>query len=376
MGSFATCAANAHEADFTDEGDHLTERIERLRERLKKESVDALFLSSPSNRRYLTGFTGSTGVVVVSQETVYMITDFRYFDQVSAESPHVELVKSKNLLEDFVTLIKERKELRRIAFEAEHLTVNTYRAIEEKLPQHALTPAVGWVEDLRTVKEPSEIAAIERAVAVADRAFTYILDRLKGRTEREIALDLEFFMRNEGAERLAFQSIVASGPNGALPHAVPTDRVVAEGDFVTLDFGCVVDGYCSDMTRTVAVGKADDRQREIYDLVLEAQEAGVKAVRAGLTGKEVDAAARSIIEARGHGDHFGHGLGHGVGLDIHEAPRLAPKVESVLEPAMVTSVEPGIYLSGWGGVRIEDLVVVTQEGRRVLTQSPKSLIEV
>lgn len=354
----------------------MTERIGRLREVLEKEAVDALFLDSPHNRRYLTGFTGSSGVVVVCGDAVYLITDFRYYDQVEREAPHVELVRAKNLLDSLVSLIEERKELQKIAFEADRLSVKTFRALEERLPGRTLVASSGWVDTLRAVKEPQEIAAIERAVEIADRAFEYILGRIKGRSEREIAFDLEFFMRREGAERLSFPPIVASGPNGALPHAVPSDRVVGEGDLVTLDFGCVAGGYCSDMTRTVAVGRADAKQREIYELVRKAQVAGVEAVRAGRTGKEVDAVARGIIEEAGYGERFGHGLGHGVGLEIHEAPRLAPTGEAALEPGMVTSVEPGVYVSGWGGVRIEDLVVVGEEGCRVLTRSPKDLIEV
>jgi len=351
-------------------------RIERVRQRLDKEGVDALVVDSPWNRRYLTGFTGSAGVVVVDRSAVYLLTDFRYYDQVRAEAPEVKLVRCDNGVLDGFAQVLGGKGYRRVAFEADHVSVKTHKQFAEKVQGCEWVPASGWVEELRCVKDASEIAAIERAVRLADRAFAYIVDRLKGRTEREIALDLEFFMRKEGAERLAFPTIIASGPNGALPHASPSDRVVSDGDLVTLDFGCVVDGYCSDMTRTVAIGRADEKQREVYFLVLSAQKAGADGVRAGRTGKEVDAAARRIIEEAGYGERFGHGLGHGVGLEVHEAPRLSKLSESVLEPGMVTSVEPGIYISGWGGVRIEDLVVVTDEGCRTLTQSPKDLIEV
>src|SRR5690606_18856787 len=229
------------------------------------------------------------------------------------------------------------------------------------------------VEEVRGSKEPGELALIEAAVALADRCFEHILPRLKpGVTEREIAWRREVFMRENGAEALAFPSIVASGPNGAMPHARPTHKPLAAGEFVTLDFGCVWQGYCSDMTRTVFLGEPTDRHRELYDLVLRAQETGVAAVGPGRPGKEVDERARDVIARAGGGDRYGHGLGHGLGLEVHEeGPRLSTRSETVLAPGMVCSVEPGVYLPGWGGLRIEDLVVVTEDGCRILTKSPK-----
>jgi len=353
----------------------VNQRIERLRQRFEGE-VDAFITSHPANRRYLTGFTGSAGTVVVGRDRAFLLVDFRYVEQAKAQAQGVEIVHFDDLHRSLAQLLSEVK-ARRVAFEAAHVTVAGERKLREAVPDVAWEPAENWVEELRAVKEPREIEAIQAAVDLADRAFSYIVERLRGRTEREIALDLEFFMRREGASKLAFDTIVASGPNGALPHAVPTDRVVTEGDLVTLDFGAVVDGYCSDITRTVAVGKADGRQREIYQLVLEAQRTGVAAVRPGRTGREVDAEAREVIARAGHGEHFGHGLGHGVGLEVHERPPVLSKLgEEVLQEGMVTSVEPGVYISGWGGVRIEDLVVVTGDGCRTLTRSPKDLIEV
>ena len=350
-------------------------RIERLRARFGDE-VDAFVTSSPANRRYLTGFVGTAGTVVVGREEAYLLVDFRYVEQAKRQAQGVSVVHYDDVHKSLAEVLANLK-AKRVAFEAAHVTVAGKRRLEEKIPDVTWVPAEDWVEELRAIKEPGEVEAIQRAVDLADRAFAYILDRLKGRTEREIALDLEFFMRREGATKLAFDTIIASGPNGALPHASPSDRVISDGDLVTLDFGAVVDGYCSDMTRTVAVGKADERQKEIYQLVLEAQRVGLAAVRPGRTGKEVDAEAREVIQRAGHGDHFGHGLGHGVGLEIHERPPVLSKAgEAVLRPGMVTSVEPGVYIPGWGGVRIEDLVVVTDEGCRVLTRSPKELIQV
>jgi len=354
----------------------VTTRAQRLQSLMAQHEVDAFVCSSATNRRYLTGFTGSAGTVVVGREAAFLLVDFRYVEQAKAQAPGLEIVHYDDLYKSLGEVLSKLK-AQRVAFEAQHVTVAAKNKMEEKLPDVSWVPVESWVENLRAVKEPDELAAIEAAVALADRAFEYIIPRLKGRTEKEVAFDLEFFMRKEGASKLAFDIIVASGENGALPHARPTDRVISTGDLVTLDFGCVVDGYCSDMTRTVAVGKSDGRQREIYQLVLEAQQTGVKAVQPGKAGKEVDAAARAVIAGAGYGEQFGHGLGHGVGLEVHERPPVLSKLgEELLQEGMVTSVEPGIYIPGWGGVRIEDLVVVTSQGCRVLTQSPKELIHV
>ena len=354
----------------------MTTRARRLQSLMAQHEVDAFVSSSATNRRYLTGFTGSAGTVVIGREAAFLLVDFRYVEQAKAQAPGLEIVHYDDLYKRLGEVLSKLK-AQRVAFEAQHVTVAAKNKMEEKLPDVSWVPVESWVENLRAVKEPDELAAIEAAVALADRAFEYIIPRLKGRTEKEVAFDLEFFMRKEGASKLAFDIIVASGENGALPHARPTDRVISTGDLVTLDFGCVVDGYCSDMTRTVAVGKSDGRQREIYQLVLEAQQTGVKAVQPGKAGKEVDAAAREVIAGAGYGEQFGHGLGHGVGLEVHERPPVLSKLgEELLQEGMVTSVEPGIYIPGWGGVRIEDLVVVTSQGCRVLTQSPKELIHV
>lgn len=351
-------------------------RLERLRRLLAEHEIDAFVCSSPANRFYLSGFTGSAGTVVVGREEAYFLTDFRYVEQAKAQAPDFNLVRYDDALESLGRVLSELG-AKRVAYESEHLTVASFQRIQGKINGVTWKPVEKWVERLRAVKEPGELEAIQTAVDLADRAFEYIIGRLKGRTEREVALDLEFFMRKEGAAKLAFDTIIASGPNGAMPHARPSDRVIQEGDLVTLDFGCVVGGYCSDMTRTVAVGKSDGRQREIYRLVLEAQTMGVAAVRPGRLGKEVDEEARRVIADAGYGEQFGHGLGHGVGIDVHESPPvLSKRGEDPLEVGMVTSVEPGIYIPGWGGVRIEDLVVVTDDGCRVLTRSPKDLIHV
>lgn len=347
-------------------------RLQAIRERLSNEALDAMVIQSPINRRYMSGFTGSAGTIVISQHHAWLLVDFRYVEQAKAQVDMYQVERIDKPLEDLGRLLVDNQ-LLRVAFEAGHLTVHEHQRWAEVVNQVSWEPRVDWVETLRGIKDSEEIAAIQKAVDVTDAAFEHILDFLKpGVTERSIALELEFFMRREGAESLAFPSIVASGPNGALPHATPSDRQLASGDLVTLDFGCVVHGYCSDITRTVGIGDPDAKSREIYSLVLRAQLAGIEAIRPGIEGREVDRISRDIIREAGYGDYFGHGLGHGVGMNVHEEfPRLSPRGEVILQPGMVCSVEPGIYIPDWGGIRIEDLVVVTETGCRILTQSSK-----
>lgn len=354
---------------------HVSSRIDAIRQRMAEEQVEALYIQSPTNRRYVSGFTGSAGAVVIGLHDVWLLVDFRYVDQAKVQAPQCTLIHVDEQLESLASLLKEAR-LHRVGFEAEHITVQAHKALEAKIEAVEWVATDKWIEKVRGIKDAAELAAMQQAIDLADNAFIHILDYMTpGRTEKEIALELEFFLRRAGAERIAFASIVASGPNGALPHAVPTDRSLRAGDLVTLDFGCVVEGYCSDITRTVAIRTADERSRELYDLVLRAQQAGVEAVRPGRIGKDVDAVARQLIADAGYGDYFGHGLGHGIGLDVHEEyPRLSKRGEVELQPGMVCSVEPGIYIPDWGGIRIEDLVVVQADGCRVLTKSDKTLL--
>lgn len=350
-------------------------RLQAIRERLRDEALDAMIIQSPINRRYMSGFTGSAGTLVISQHHTWLLVDFRYVEQAKAQVDTIQVERVDKPLEDLGRLLADHQ-LHRVAFEAGHLTVHEHQRLAEVVNQVRWEPRVDWIETLRGVKDDEEVAAIQKAVDVADAAFEHIVDFLRpGVTEREVALELEFFMRRKGAESLAFPSIVASGPNGALPHAVPSDRRIERGDLVTLDFGCVVDGYCSDITRTVAIGDPDEKSRDLYALVLRAQLAAMEAIQPGVEAREVDRVARDIISEAGYGDYFGHGLGHGLGMNVHEEfPRLSPRGEVVLQPGMVSSVEPGIYIPGWGGIRIEDLVVVTETGCRILTQSSKELM--
>lgn len=363
---------------MTEEMEHvanISRRLEMVRAKLKETSLDALLVQSSVNRRYLSGFTGSAGALVIGRERAWILVDFRYVEQAKTEAPDFELLRFDTILPRLAELFQAAA-LKRVGFEAAHVSVVDLQRMEQDIPDVDWVPTEAWVEEIRGSKDADELAVMQQAIDLADEAFEHILGFLTpGRTEKEVALELEFFMRRRGAERLAFPSIVASGPNGALPHAVPSDRALEQGDLVTLDFGCVVDGYASDMTRTVAIGKVDERGRELHDLVLEAQLTGIRAVRPGRLGKEVDAEARSVIEQAGYGEYFGHGLGHGVGLEVHEEfPRLSTRGEVELKPGMVCSVEPGVYIPGWGGIRIEDLVVVTSEGCRVLSRSNKELL--
>jgi Xaa-Pro aminopeptidase len=261
-----------------------------------------------------------------------------------------------------------------VGFESTHVTVDQHQQWAEAAEGFELVPTKGMVEQLRAIKDEGELALIRRAVELSDAAFAHIVQWLRpGVTEKAVAWELEVFMRTHGADDIAFDLIVGFGPNGAMAHAEPSDRPIQEGEPIVLDLGARVDGYCSDLTRTLCLGEPDEMLRRIHATVLEAQEAAEHAMRAGLKGRTVDAIARDLIEAAGYGKHFGHGLGHGVGLAIHESPRAGKTSEDVLQAGMVITVEPGIYIEGWGGVRIEDLVVVREQGIEALTTAPKGL---
>ncbi|PZN13494.1 MAG: Xaa-Pro dipeptidase [Bacillota bacterium] len=353
-------------------------RLERLRRRMAEENLEGLLVGSPANRRYLSGFTGSSGWLLITADRAELWTDFRYLEQAAAQAPGFEIVRHEPDVYRHLGRRIQELGLGRLGFERDHLTYAQWERLRGALPEKVEMVAVGgWIEELRRIKDPAEIAAIRQAARIADEALLEVLADLRpGVTEREVALQLEFAMRRRGAEGVSFDLIVASGPRSALPHGTASDRVIEAGDFVTIDYGALYGGYASDCTRTVVVGPAGERQRRIYDIVLEAQRRALAAVRPGATGAEVDRAARAVIEEAGYGDHFGHATGHGVGLEVHEGPRLAANGrDDVLAPGMVVTVEPGIYLPGWGGVRIEDLVVVTENGGEILTRVTKEFLQ-
>ena len=353
----------------------MKQRIKKLRSKLEEKELDALLINNAQNRQYLTGFTGTAGVVLITKTTAQLITDFRYTEQAEEEAVDYEIIKQgDNKLETINQLLKE-EEITKLGIEAEEISYQQYLQYQDKLDVE-LVATTDLVKSLRKVKDETEVDKISQAVKITDNAFEEIQEQLEvGAIEREIALEIEFAQKKQGATKNAFDFIVASGKRGAMPHGVASDKEIEAGDLVTMDFGCVYQGYHSDMTRTVIVG--DDptaKQEKIYNIVLEAQETAIEAIEPGKTGAEIDKVARDIIEEAGYGANFGHGLGHSVGLEIHENPRLSRKDETVLKPGMVVTVEPGIYIPDWGGIRIEDIVVVTDDGCQILTESPKELL--
>jgi Xaa-Pro aminopeptidase len=360
----------------------MTDRAERLVAELDEagegSGADLMLVTSLVNVRYLTGFTGSNGAVVIGPDTRVFFTDFRYQEQsaVEVDASFQRRVEKLELL-DGLEAVLPSGELR-MAFEDGAMTVRANARLRDLLPERiALVAAGDPVERLRAVKEPAELDKIRAATELADDAIREIMEQgLAGRTERAVAEALEDGMRRRGAQGVSFDSIVAAGPNGALPHATPRDVTIETGELVVIDWGAELDGYCSDCTRTFATGDIAEDEKVTYDLVLEAQLAGLRALRPGVSGRGADAAARTVIDEAGHGDHFGHGLGHGVGIEVHEAPRLSQRSDSTIEEGNVVTVEPGVYVPGAFGVRIEDLVFVTSDGPEILTSVPKELITV
>ena len=359
-------------------------RLGRLASALREQGVDRLLVSAPVNVRYLCGYTGSNGLLLVDageQAEHRFFTDFRYVTQSAEQVPEgIEReIAPGDLLEAAARALGEGGPggAQRLGFDDASLTVKQHSRLRELLGRGwELVPCSGMVERLREVKDEREIGRIRAAAALADQALSEVLESgLLGRTEREVAIELELRMRRLGAQAPSFPSIVASAEHGALPHAEPRDVEIAAGVLVTIDWGAYLDGYCSDCTRTYATGELSADAVEVYELVLSAQEAGLQAVRAGISGRDVDQVARTIINNAGHGEHFGHGLGHGVGMEIHEAPRLSRTAsEEPLRTGNVVTVEPGVYVPGNLGVRIEDLVLVGETGCERLTSLPKQLI--
>jgi Xaa-Pro aminopeptidase len=351
-------------------------RADRLAALLDERELDALLVTDLVNVRYVAGYTGTNGIAIVGGDGLRcFVTDFRYVTQAEAEVTGFERRTGRtDLLEEIAPVLGDGDV--RLGYEDQHVAVRTHDRLRDMLPASIeLVPAGGLVEDLRVVKDEGEVARIRAAAELADAALTRTLrDGLAGRTERDVALALEQEIRRLGAQRPSFDTIVAHAEHGALPHATPRDVPIAAGSLVTIDWGAELDGYCSDCTRTFAAGaEPSARAREIYELVAAAQLVGLDAVAAGVDGKHADAAARAVIEAAGHGERFGHGLGHGVGLEIHEAPRLSATSTSTLAAGQVVTVEPGVYLPGELGVRIEDLVLVTDDGCEPLNGLPKTL---
>lgn len=352
----------------------MEQRVEKLRAMLEREGLDAFLVLKPENRAYISGFTGSSAYIVVSQDRALLFTDFRYVEQAKQQCPGFTVIDYRRELAKTLNKYLQEAGVSVLGFEKQYVTYGLYQDLQEKLDV-TLEPTAGLVEELRTVKDQQEIELMQKAQEIAEQAFEHVLTIIKpGITENEVALELEFKMRRLGAEGLAFPTIAASGVRSALPHGRASNKVLEKGDFLTLDFGAVYQGYCSDMTRTVVLGEPTDKQREVYNTVLKAQLAALEAAGPGITGRELDAVARDIITEAGYSEYFGHGLGHGVGRQVHEAPGAGPRSDGKLVPGHIVTIEPGIYIPGWGGVRIEDMILITENGYQNFNSSTKELI--
>ena len=357
----------------------MSQRLTNLRNLLKERKLDALLVSSEENRRYLSGFTGSAGYLFITQDDAALATDFRYYEQVEQQAPDFRLVRvtgGSSWLPDVVA----EAGARRIGFESDDITVAVHQHLARTLKESSslegkrvrLAPTTGITVELRALKEPNEMELLQRAIDISDQAIDRVAPTIKaGQTETEVAWQLELAMRELGAESISFDTIVGSGPNAALPHHRAGERVIQEGEYIVIDMGAKYEGYCSDLTRTIVVGTPDEMFRRVYDTVLGAQLTAMATMQPGMTGAEADGLARKVIEDAGYGDNFGHGLGHGVGLAVHEHPRVGLRSEDVLQEGMVFTIEPGIYFTGWGGVRIEDVVVMENGRARVISKARK-----
>ncbi len=340
---------------------------------LSSQELETIYITSPENLRYYSGFTGGEGALVLRQDSCLLFTDSRYLVQAAQEAPDFIIVDTaKTKPTDY--LKEQRTEI--LGFEGDYVTARAYEELKKELMETRFCSVSSAILRQRSRKDEREKQSLRQAAALADEAFSYVLPKLvPGVTEKEIAMELEWYMRKNGASAPSFPIICASGLRSAMPHGVATDKKLEKGDFVTMDFGCFFEGYASDMTRTVVLGQASDEQRKIYETVRKAQEEALSAISAGKSGKDIDALARTVIQNAGYGQYFGHALGHGTGLEIHERPVLSPKSEDILAKDMLVTVEPGIYIENLGGVRIEDLVIVTEDGCENLTTSTKELLE-
>lgn len=362
----------------------LARRIERVRAAMGENGIDSMLVSHPYNRNYVSGFTGedqppldTAGILLIGPDDLCLVTDGRYVIQCAGELyPELGIkvvARSGKLVAALAEQIIARKS-KRLGFETTHLLHAHWRALDKSLPDTDLVPITKLVEPLRMIKDEDELRLMRRASAISDQAFNIVSRRIEaGMTEKQVAWDIEKTMRELGADEKAFGSIVGSGPNGAMAHATPGSRRIQEGEPIVIDMGAMVGGYNSDMTRTIILGEPTDKFREIYNIVLRAHLEVERRAKAGMTGVEINQIARDVVEAAGYSDYFNHGLGHGVGLEVHEGPSLSKLSEDTLQENEITSNEPGIYLEGWGGVRIEDLILFRTNDVEVLTQADKHL---
>ncbi|MCR1873154.1 aminopeptidase P family protein [Mammaliicoccus lentus] len=348
-------------------------KFTNLRKVMEQKGLDAIVVLSPYNRRYLSGFTGTSGSLLITQDTKQLITDFRYIQQANSQAEDFEIINQNGPMINKINELIQNGNYKNVGVEADLITYNEYQALNTDEVQ--LSSIEGVIETIRMIKDDFEIKQIQKAADIVDETYEHILKWVKpGMTENEVNNEMEMFMRSKGATCSSFDTIVASGHRGALPHGVASNKVIEEGDMITLDFGALYEGYVSDITRTFAIGEPKEEMKKIYNIVLESQLAALEQIKPGMTGKEADSIARDIISSYGYGEQFGHSLGHGIGLEVHEGPALSQKSDIVLEENMCVTLEPGIYVEGLGGVRIEDDVLVTKNGLQRFTKSTKDLI--
>lgn len=352
------------------------ERIIRLRQKFADKDIEAMLVSQPDNLYYLSGCEGLEGFLLITGSESIVITDFRYVEQAERRSPHCSIFRITGKMADWLPKLFNGSNIRHLGFETSHLSFAAYNQISEIIQSAniflKLVPVEGIVDSLRMTKEPEEIERIRQAIKITDSVYEYVEGILKpGITETQLAWEIEKFQRDHGSQPVPFELIVAAGPNAALPHAKPSNYIIKEGDPIVIDIGAKYNYYGSDLTRTLCAGKKDDTFRKVYGIVLEAQLAAISQIKPGMTGREADAVARSFIARAGYGEAFGHSLGHGIGLVTHERPTIGPGSSDVLTNGMVFTVEPGIYISGWGGVRIEDDVVIENDRLQVLSSARK-----
>ena len=351
-------------------------RLQKLLQRLAEKEIDAILISQPENRYYLSGFDGSSGYLLITPQDIILATDFRYIEQAKRQAPDYKISQISGDIADWLPRLVAELNLRKLGFEAGDITFAVYQQLTDTLNRAKsklrLVPVDGLVESLRAIKEPEEIELITEAVKITDSALEHIEDMIHtGMSEKEAAWEIEKFLREKGSEPIPFDIMVASGSNSALPHAKPSPRRICPGEPVVIDIGARIDGYCSDLSRTICPGTPDDIFNKVYNTVLEAQQAALTMIREGMSGSEADSLARTVIKQAGYGEAFGHGLGHGIGLAPHEKPRLGPNSSEHLADGMVFTIEPGIYLVGWGGVRIEDVLVMKSGKIRVVSKARK-----
>jgi len=350
-------------------------RINKLRNLREEKEFDAIMITSKKNRFYFSNFTGTAGTILITNSDNYFITDFRYMDQAKEQTEGFEIIEiSKNKNKNLIKFLNDHN-LKNIGFEDGDLSYKQYQELSNIDSDIEYSPLSDEINEYRKIKDDEEVDTIKEAIKITEKAFKKIITYIEpGMKEREVAAELEYYLRKLGGEGPSFDFIIASGKRSALPHGVASDKTIETGDFITLDFGTYYKGYCSDMTRTIVVGEPEEKQVEIYNIVLKAHLEVIDKIKPGMTGQEADQIARKIIEEAGYGDNFGHGLGHGLGIEVHEAPRLSTTSEEVLKPGMIVTDEPGIYISGLGGVRIEDDLLITEGGCEVLNSAPKELI--